>query len=52
MRVLQLLSLCAATRVLAHGSHGSGSQKPIVDENANWMTRHMAGTFAAPHGPA
>lgn len=28
---------------LAHGDHGDHSQKPIVDENANWMTKHMAG---------
>ncbi|KAK0741635.1 hypothetical protein B0T21DRAFT_432767 [Apiosordaria backusii] len=33
---------------LAHGNHGGGgggagdSQKPAVDSNANWMTRHMA----------
>ncbi|CCC14300.1 hypothetical protein SMACR_08864 [Sordaria macrospora] len=27
---------------LAHGDHGSGSQKPIVDENAPWMVKHMA----------
>ncbi|CAJ2512031.1 Uu.00g076560.m01.CDS01 [Anthostomella pinea] len=30
--------LCGA---LAHGNH-EGSQKPMVSENANWMTRHMA----------
>lgn len=28
---------------LAHGDHGDHGQKPIVDEHANWMTRHMAG---------
>ncbi|KAI0384724.1 putative calcium ion binding protein [Hypomontagnella monticulosa] len=28
-------------RVLSHGDHG-GSQQPIVDQNANWMTKHMA----------
>ncbi|AEO71176.1 uncharacterized protein THITE_2123310 [Thermothielavioides terrestris NRRL 8126] len=27
---------------LAHGDHGSGSQKPVVDENASWMEKHMA----------
>ncbi|KAL2024112.1 hypothetical protein VTK56DRAFT_9892 [Thermocarpiscus australiensis] len=27
---------------LAHGDHGSGSQKPVVDENASWMVKHMA----------
>ncbi|KKA28120.1 hypothetical protein TD95_005346 [Thielaviopsis punctulata] len=30
-----------ATLAVAHGSH-SGSQKPIVPEDANWMTKHMA----------
>ncbi|KAI1768895.1 hypothetical protein GGR53DRAFT_314990 [Hypoxylon sp. FL1150] len=32
-------------RVLAHGDHSDhsgGSQKPMVDENASWMTKHMA----------
>ncbi|KAI1480806.1 hypothetical protein K445DRAFT_76427 [Daldinia sp. EC12] len=29
-----------ATQVLGHGDHG-GSQKPMVDQNANWMTKHM-----------
>lgn len=28
---------------LAHGDHGAHSQKPIVSDNANWMTKHMAG---------
>ncbi|KAJ4306746.1 hypothetical protein N0V88_000112 [Collariella sp. IMI 366227] len=27
---------------IAHGDHGSGSKKPGVDENANWMQKHMA----------
>ncbi|EJT79295.1 hypothetical protein GGTG_04381 [Gaeumannomyces tritici R3-111a-1] len=28
---------------LAHGNHGgSGSQKPIVSSDADWMTKHMA----------
>ncbi|KAK3997082.1 calcineurin B-like protein 4 [Cladorrhinum sp. PSN332] len=32
---------------LAHGDHSGGggsggSQKPVVDQNANWMTKHMA----------
>ncbi|KAI1471034.1 uncharacterized protein F4812DRAFT_164251 [Daldinia caldariorum] len=30
-----------ASQVLGHGDHG-GSQKPMVDQNANWMTKHMA----------
>jgi len=36
-----------AGHALAHGDHSNGgerrSQKPIVDQNANWMTKHMAG---------
>lgn len=32
---------------LAHGDHGDHGQKPIVDEHANWMTRHMAGKQTA-----
>ncbi|KAK3387571.1 hypothetical protein B0H63DRAFT_160331 [Podospora didyma] len=31
-----------AGHALAHGDHGSGSQKPIVGENASWMEKHMA----------
>ncbi|KAG8160553.1 hypothetical protein KVR01_010089 [Diaporthe batatas] len=27
---------------LAHGDHGDHGQKPVVDENASWMTKHMA----------
>ncbi|KAK4122780.1 putative calcium ion binding protein [Parathielavia appendiculata] len=27
---------------LAHGDHGSGSQRPVVDKNASWMVKHMA----------
>ncbi|KAI8958866.1 hypothetical protein F5Y11DRAFT_25821 [Daldinia sp. FL1419] len=30
-----------ASQVLGHGDHG-GSQKPMVDQNANWITKHMA----------
>ncbi|KAL6892351.1 hypothetical protein GGI43DRAFT_413820 [Trichoderma evansii] len=33
--------LCSAIAGLAI-AHGSHSQKPIVDANANWMTKHMA----------
>jgi hypothetical protein len=31
-----------ATAALAHGDHAA-STKPEVDENADWITRHMAG---------
>ncbi|KAI6091031.1 hypothetical protein F4821DRAFT_227321 [Hypoxylon rubiginosum] len=29
-------------QVLGHGDHSGGSQKPMVGEGANWMTKHMA----------
>ena len=37
--VAGLLGTCAA-----HGDHG-GQQKIELDEHADWMMRHMAGTF-------
>lgn len=37
--------LALAGACLAHGDHGEHSQKPIVAEDANWMTKHMAGKF-------
>ncbi|KAK3941701.1 calcineurin B-like protein 4 [Diplogelasinospora grovesii] len=34
---------CLAGAAYAHGDHGEGhGQKPIVDANASWMTKHMA----------
>jgi len=30
-------------QAFAHGDHGNRSQKPVVDENASWMVKHMAG---------
>ncbi|TDZ74556.1 putative calcium-binding protein [Colletotrichum trifolii] len=39
MHTLNIALVALASRALAHGDH---SQKPIVDENANWMTKHMA----------
>lgn len=35
------LAFCGACA--AHGDHSEHSQKPVVDANANWMTKHMAG---------
>jgi hypothetical protein len=35
---------------LAHGDHSGGggaSQKPIVDDNATWMQKHMAGMYTS-----
>lgn len=41
-----LVSVLALTGAcLAHGDHGEHSQKPIVAEDASWMTKHMAGKF-------
>jgi hypothetical protein len=37
-----VLSIAFAGLAAAHG--GASAQKPIVDPNANWMTKHMAGT--------
>lgn len=31
-----------ASAAFGHGDHGSGSQRPIVDEHASWMVKHMA----------
>ena len=30
----------------AHGDHANAGGAPKVDENANWMTKHMAGKFS------
>lgn len=38
-----VLALALGKTCLAHGDHGDHGQKPIVDENASWMTKHMAG---------
>ncbi len=32
----------------AHGNHNGGSQKPVVDDNASWMQKHMAGMLNRP----
>ncbi|KAL2890804.1 putative calcium-binding protein [Ceratocystis lukuohia] len=36
-----ILAIAFAASALAHGSH-SNVQKPIVPDDANWMTKHMA----------
>ncbi|KAI1135839.1 putative calcium ion binding protein [Hypoxylon sp. FL0543] len=41
MRTTIFVATGLVCRALAHGNHG-GSQKPLVNENANWMTKHMA----------
>jgi hypothetical protein len=40
MRSELLFSVCLAGLTAAHGSH---SQKIVVPDNADWMTKHMAG---------
>lgn len=45
MRTGLFLSVAFATAVFAHGN--AHSQKPIVDPNADWMTKHMAGMLSA-----
>ncbi|KAK3304096.1 putative calcium ion binding protein [Chaetomium strumarium] len=42
MRPSFILFAGIAGHALAHGNHGSGSEKPIVDGNASWMQKHMA----------
>ncbi|ROW17050.1 hypothetical protein VPNG_01278 [Cytospora leucostoma] len=36
-------ALALSGACLAHGETGEYGQRPIVDENANWITKHMAG---------
>lgn len=44
MRPLSLIIFSLAGRtVLGHGDHGDHGQKPLVGEDASWMTKHMAG---------
>ncbi|KAL2175325.1 putative calcium ion binding protein [Thermothelomyces heterothallicus CBS 202.75] len=42
MRLSGIIVAALAGRALGHGDHGSGSQRPLVDENASWMQKHMA----------
>ncbi|KAI1404450.1 hypothetical protein F4819DRAFT_124620 [Hypoxylon fuscum] len=42
MRSTILITAGLVCRALGHGDHSGGSQKPMVNENANWMTKHMA----------
>jgi hypothetical protein len=41
-RSVSFAALGLAGLALAHG--GAHEQKPVVAEDANWMTKHMAGT--------
>ncbi|KAI0479485.1 hypothetical protein GGR56DRAFT_635281 [Xylariaceae sp. FL0804] len=41
MRLSTLATAGLLGTALAHGDHG-GSQKPMVADDANWMTKHMA----------
>jgi hypothetical protein len=38
-----VFALALGKACFAHGGHGDHGQKPVVDENASWMTKHMAG---------
>ncbi|KAI1777556.1 hypothetical protein F4818DRAFT_317642 [Hypoxylon cercidicola] len=42
MHSVILVAAGLVCQVLGHGDHNSGSQKPMVDESADWMTKHMA----------
>ncbi|KAK4133137.1 putative calcium ion binding protein [Trichocladium antarcticum] len=42
MRLSVLVVGGLAGFALGHGDHSGGSQKPALDTNANWMTKHMA----------
>ncbi|CAM1509955.1 Fc.00g002900.m01.CDS01 [Cosmosporella sp. VM-42] len=41
MRAGALLSIAFTGVAMAHSDHGA-SQKPVVPDDANWMTKHMA----------
>ncbi|KAH9896374.1 putative calcium ion binding protein [Xylariomycetidae sp. FL2044] len=41
MRSIILVTASLACGAIAHGNHGE-SQKPMVGEDADWMTKHMA----------
>ncbi|KAI1084556.1 hypothetical protein F5B20DRAFT_210900 [Whalleya microplaca] len=41
MRSTILVAAGLVSRTLGHGDHG-GSQQPMVSENADWITKHMA----------
>ncbi|EQL02932.1 hypothetical protein OCS_01353 [Ophiocordyceps sinensis CO18] len=43
------LAFVLASVVAAHG--GNHGQKPMVDKDANWMTKHMAGMSHHPAPP-
>lgn len=42
MLLTLVFALALGKACLAHGDHGDHGQKPVVDENASWMTKHMA----------
>lgn len=43
MRAETLISATLIGLAAAHGDHARTDGAPEVDENANWMTKHMAG---------
>jgi len=48
MRSSKILRFCAGSLALASLAlgHGQHSQAPLVDEDADWATRHMASKWA------
>jgi hypothetical protein len=48
--LISTISLACAYVASAHGDHGSHGQKPMVADDANWMTKHMAEEHHIPSG--
>lgn len=48
MRFVKALRYCAGSLALARFAlaHGQHSQAPVVEEDADWATRHMASKWA------
>lgn len=47
MRHAALFGAALVGLAAAHGDHSKTGRAPEVDPNADWMTKHMAGTFLA-----
>lgn len=48
MRSQSLFGLTLLGLASAHGDHAQSGGAPAVDENADWMTKHMAGKLHLP----
>jgi len=42
---MQYTIIAATSLLMGALAHSTHEQKPIVPDNANWMTKHMAGTL-------